>query len=247
MYSMRKRMWIWKIEACKSIVVDCKHKMMNTENDQNRSSLNCESNIGSAYYIAWQCTSRSVTLNEFSLHVSSDSRHEEWSKHSGHKSSSYPQATKNVWRGICSASTSPLPHPVHPDICVNQQTVIKQSAERIARKFERNRALLSSLLHTIQKAGRMRLTKMEQAARERERERELETFFSWCKSGNAHLCLTVRFCALYLNTKSADVLLTNGACLKHLADTNAWVFRLLQHYLTWQSLKLFCSHSFLSE
>ena len=39
MYCMRKVMCFWNTEACKCIRVNPKNKMMNTENEQNRSPL----------------------------------------------------------------------------------------------------------------------------------------------------------------------------------------------------------------
>ena len=38
MYSMRE-MWFWNIEACKSILVDPKNKIMNIGDEHKRSSL----------------------------------------------------------------------------------------------------------------------------------------------------------------------------------------------------------------
>ena len=39
MYIMRKILFFWNIEACKSILVDPKNKIVNIENEHNRSSL----------------------------------------------------------------------------------------------------------------------------------------------------------------------------------------------------------------
>ena len=39
MYNIRRIICFWNIEACQSILIDPKNKMMNIENEHNRSSL----------------------------------------------------------------------------------------------------------------------------------------------------------------------------------------------------------------